>query len=115
MKGAASESSMGRLHNKVAAVFLSVLNTYEKRLEAAEQIDLSAVEDDMLTELFKDGIMPNPAMMAAITKFLKDNDISFETAQIEELSDTKRRLLERSKNRPSLATLTLVPTLDEVG
>lgn len=111
-KGAASESKLGSLHAKVADVFLKVLETYEKRLEAIDNIDLSEMADEieaaMVAKLFEEGSMPSPAMLSAITKFLKDNEVTFEIEKIDEISDTQRRLQARAKSRPNLAQLKVV-------
>lgn len=110
--GAAKEQQLGRLHAKITEVFMRVLETYHKRLDVAEGIDPNDVENEMLAELLADGIMPNPAMLSAITKFLKDNDIGFETEKLSELSDQERRLAERREKRKDFASLT---TLKVVG
>lgn len=108
-KGAAKEQSLGRLHNKITEVFIKVLDTYETRLDAIDALNSGELEAEMLDELFADAAMPNPAMLSAITKFLKDNDIGFDTEKLAELSDQERRLSERRKNRGNIISLT---TLD---
>ena len=112
-KGAANENALGSLHAKITAVFIKVLSTYEKRLEAMDAIDPSEIEDEMIQALFADDAMPNPAMLGAITKFLKDNSISFDTEAIAELSDQERRLAERRKNRGNLTSLTTLKVVGE--
>ena len=116
MAKAASQSKMNSLHDRVADVFLAVLKRYEIRMEIADMynagdiaLDPEEVSAEVLEKLLSDGHMPNAAMMAAITKFLKDNEILFEKEKIDELSEHARALEERRKNRPNLATLTLVP------
>lgn len=111
-RSAATEEILGGLHSKVADVFLKVLETYEKRLEAVDAVDTSDLKDELLSELFKEGIMPNPAMLSAITKFLKDNEISFESEKLDALSSQERRLRDRRSKRSDLSTLT---TLKVVG
>ncbi len=105
-KGSATEQVMGNLHAKIARVFEKVLATYEKRLDVADNLDTSEMEEDMLALLMGDNIMPNPAMLAAVTKFLKDNDIAFDTEEIEKLSATEERLNARKAKRTNLASLT---------
>ncbi|SEN67655.1 hypothetical protein SAMN05216227_102037 [Pseudorhodobacter antarcticus] len=106
-KGAATEQRLGILHAKVADVFSKVLQRYEDRLDALDAIpSMADVSEEVLTELMTDAAMPNPAMLAAITKFLKDNTISFDSEQLAELSSQERRLQERKANRPAMATLT---------
>jgi len=96
-KGAANEQVMGDLHTKVAQVFLRYLENIE------QAADVSDVADDAMAELLGPG--PNPAMMSAITKFLKDNSIAFDNDEIEKLSDTEQRLKARRLKRGGLVTL----------
>jgi len=110
--GAATETALGGLHSKVAEVFTKILARYEARLDAIETMNADNIEDEMLREIFEDGALPNPAMLSAVTKFLKDNDIGFETEKLTELSDQERRLSERRDKRSSLASLS---TLKVVG
>lgn len=111
-KGAAKEQSMGDLHSAVARVFNRVLETYEKRLAAAESIDITEVGEEVLGLLMDDNIMPNPAMLAAVTKFLKDNEISFDIEEIEKLSATEERLKARKDKRGKLSNLTNLVLVD---
>jgi len=97
-KGAANEQVMGDLHQKVAQVFLRILNDYEKASEVATAVD-EATEELLL------GSEPNPAMMGAITKFLKDNSIAFDTEEIQQLTDTQQRLNARRVRRGNLVSL----------
>lgn len=114
MTKAASQSNMNALHSRVAEVFLKVLQRYEDRLDAVDAItsgalDAGSIEQDVLAELMTDGSMPSPAMMSAITKFLKDNEVLFEKEVTEQVSAQQRALEEKRKNRPNLAQLSVVP------
>lgn len=102
---AASEAVLGNLHSQVARVFTKVLQTYEKRLDAIDNINTAELTEDVLNLLMNDNALPNPAMLAAITKFLRDNTISFDTREIEHLSATQERLNERRKKRTNLVHL----------
>lgn len=104
-KGAATQTALGELHNKVATIFTKVLDLYETRLQIAENIDPSEIEESLIEALMGDNIVPSPAMLSAITKFLKDNNIEFDTEQVAELSDQERRLAERLRTRPTLVDL----------
>lgn len=110
--GAAKEKALGRLHSKITEVFLKVLQTYETRMDAVEALKSGELEAEMLDELFAEATMPNPAMLSAITKFLKDNDIGFDSEKLNELSDQERRLAERREKRGNIVSLT---TLDAVA
>ena len=53
---------------------------------------------------------PNPAMLSAISKFLKDNDIGFDSEEVDALGETERRLAERREARKKAGVdLTVVP------
>jgi hypothetical protein len=104
--GSAKEKQLGALHAKITDVFLKVLQRYEQRLDKIETIDPTEFESELLEELFSENAMPNPAMLSAVTKFLKDNSISFDTEKLTELSDQERRLEERRKNRGNIVSLT---------
>ena len=85
-KGASTEQSLGNLHNKVTELFVKVLDAYESEPETA-----------------------NPAMLGAITKFLKDNSISLESETLDELSEMEERLAAKKRNRPNLKSVTTLP------
>lgn len=99
-KGAAKEGAMGRLHSKLATVFTRVLEDYERKLDAnmagAEIRD--AVEEAMIDELAMD-FEPNPAMLSAISKFLKDNEVMLDTEEVDKLNSQERRLKDRRDAR----------------
>lgn len=118
MAKAASQSKMNGLHDKVADVFIKVLERYEVRMDIADmyadgkiEIDPEEISAEVLDKLMGDGYMPSPAMMSAITKFLKDNEVLFEKEKIDDMSEHQRALDERRKNRPNLAQLSLVPKI----
>lgn len=118
MAKAASQSKMNSLHDKVADVFIKVLERYNARMYIADlyaegkiEIDPEEVSAEVLDKLMSDGYLPSPAMMSAMTKFLKDNEVLFEKEKIDDMSEQQRALEERKKNRPNLATLTLVPKI----
>jgi len=87
-KGASTEQSLGNLHNKVTELFVKVLDEYESTPESA-----------------------NPAMLGAITKFLKDNSISLESEALDELSEMEERLAAKKRNRPNLKAVTTLPLI----
>ena len=116
MAKAASQAKMNKLHDMVATVFIAVVERYLQRLTVQDkitsgEIELQDVTDEVLETLFSEDAMPSASMLAAITKFLKDNEVLFEKDKIEELSEVKKQLEERRKNRPNLANLSLVPNI----
>lgn len=109
---AATEGALGRLHAQLAKVFCKVLEKYEADLSALESIDRDKIEEDMLSALMEIK-EPNPAMLSAISKFLKDNDIGVDSQALEDLNSTARRLEERREARKKAGlSLHLVPHVE---
>ncbi len=109
---AANENVLGDLHARVARVFTKVLATYEKRLDAVDGIVVEELTEKALDLLMGDAHLPSPAMLSAITKFLKDNEISFDTEEIELLSATQERLNARKAKRGNLTKLTTLALVE---
>lgn len=97
---------LGKLHNKLTELFLSILNKYENDLTAMDNAG-----DELLDGLMAEGMMPNPAMLGAISKFLKDNLISLESETLDELSEMEERLAAKKRSRPSMASVTSLPLI----
>lgn len=108
--GAAKESQLGGLHSMLTRVFQKVLDKYERdldRIEAMSSEELGEEMADMLNE-------PNPAMLSAIAKFLKDNDIGMDSEAVDELNATQRRLADRREARKRAGiNLSVVPAVGE--
>ena len=112
-KGAAKVNELGRMHSTLARVMQRTLDKYLTSLEALEKLDADAVEDELLQELMKIS-EPNPAMLSAISKFLKDNDIGLDSDEVEELNGTARSLAEkRAARRQAGLSLTDIPHVGE--
>jgi len=111
-KGAASERMLGGVHSQLARVFSRVLEKYERGLEALDNIPRDQVEGDLI-EALMDLSEPNPAMLSAIAKFLKDNDIGIDSDEVEKLNATERRLADKRKARKEAGVnLSLVPHVE---
>jgi len=111
-KGAAKEAALGGLHSTLARVFTKVLEKYEKGLSALESIPADAIEADMIEALTAIS-EPNPAMLSAVSKFLKDNDIGMDSHEVDELNETERRLAQARKKRASSGmNLSVVPHVE---
>ena len=92
-KKAAKEDALGELHSALTKVFQELLNQYEQEMHANTNSP-----------------GPNPAMLAVITKFLKDNGIGMDSEEIEMLTSTERRLQERRAARKAAGiNLSVVP------
>jgi len=108
-KGAANSAQMGKLHSKMAAIMLRVLEDYNRKLDAVAQLDTDALEDDIIAALMEERFEPSPQMLAVIAKFLKDNSIEFEAEEINELSAMEQRLAAKKAARPTFASVTTLP------
>jgi len=98
-KGAAKEASLGNLHGTLTRVFTKVLQRYENNLDALSQEMKEFAADTAVDELLAEVTEPSPAMLSAIAKFLKDNDIGMDTEELNQLSDTERRLKDKRARR----------------
>ena len=110
---AANERVLGDLHARVATVFTKVLETYEKRLDVLDNIKTEELTEEVLSMLMAADTMPSPAMLSAITKFLKDNEIAFDTGEIEALSATEERLTARRAKRQGITRLTNLALVED--
>ncbi len=111
-KSTANESEVGNLHSALTRVFTGVLKKYEKQLELSNNLEINGdIESDMIQALIETS-EPSPAMLGAVSKFLKDNNIMYSTEEIEELSAQQRRLNNLKEARKgkviSLADIPLV-------
>lgn len=97
-KGAAREEVLGELHSKVAQVMKNALDRADKMATPSEDEDAIVVE-------------VNPALLTAVTNFLKQNQITVDTSsEVEELSATERRLREKREKRGNVVSLMDLPT-----
>ncbi len=114
-KGAATEQALGAVHSMLAKVFTRSLERQLKIYEALDRIPDGEIEADML-ETLVDMQEPNPALLSAMSKFLKDNDIGVDAGEIETLNATERRLEEqRKKRREAGVNLNVIPIRAEYG
>jgi len=124
-KGAAKVETLGALHDAVAQLFIKVLHKMHKDLDDAMSpkevtlneeggIDKDALAEAVMAEALSDG-MPSPAMLAAITKFLKDNDIGYDAEVLEEMSALERQLQDKARKRPAGLTLVDIPPVAADG
>ena len=108
-KGAATEKQLGKMHSMLAQVFTRCLEKQLKVYEAMDKIPEGEIEADML-EALSEMTEPNPAMLSAMSKFLKDNEIGLDSEEVETLNATERRLAEKREKRKRAGTLlSLVP------
>jgi len=114
-KNAASEEALGGLHSTVTKIFSRVLEGYLAKLDiAADQLaNASNLEDDLVAELLSMNIEPSPAMLSAASKFLKDNEVTYDSEQLDELGALEKRLAEKKSNRPDFSNVTQLPLTGE--
>lgn len=111
-KGAATEHALGAVHSMLTKVFTKSLEKQLKIYEFLDNIPDGKLEEDMI-ELLAQMTEPNPAMLSAMAKFLKDNDIGVDAGEIEQLTATERRLKEnREKRTRNGFTLHTIPAVD---
>lgn len=104
-KGAAKQEALGGLHSTLTKLFQKTLDNYMLAADKIEELDAAGLEDEMLTELLSKGFEPNPAMLGAITKFLKDNEIAFDDEDVDKLSKTEEALKKRREQRSNVVQL----------
>lgn len=106
-KGSATEKQLGSLHSLLAKVMgksldkdmieLSIMDLFaDFDFSTADPEDPAVAE--LVTALSKIR-GPNPAMLSAVAKFLKDNDIGMDSEEVETLNATQRRLEDMRKRR----------------
>ena len=108
-KSAAKEDQLGRVHATLARVFEKILVKYENDLD--KDLTGENLKEEMLDAVAR----VNPAMLSAVSKFLKDNDIQMDSEAIDGLSDTHRRLKEkREARRKAGLSISDIPLADAV-
>ena len=112
-KKAANETDVGHLHSALTKVFTAVLKKYERQLEAIDSLPSGSDLEDGMIELLLETADPNPAMLSAVSKFLKDNDIMYDSSEIDELSNQQRRINAlREARKGKLVSISDIPAVD---
>lgn len=93
---AATETKLGALHEKVAEVLIDALDGEE----------LPGYADPESGEVFEaKRIAPSAAIIAAATKFLKDNEITCVRDKGNALGELENKMEERRKRRASMTVI----------
>lgn len=109
-KGAANETTLGGLHSLLAKVFEKTLQKYLKTLEAVDKLDGDELENELVIAAIAAIGEPNPAMLSALSKFLKDNEIGLDSEEVDQLNATQRQLQDaRERRRKAGVDLSVVP------
>lgn len=105
----ASESVLADLHNTLARTMASSLNNQEEAMSLLEQF---REELPVAVQVFlKRAATPNPAMLAAVAKFLKDNNITADPDQ-SGTEVSQLGMLLASKRQKSLNDLSVEDTIN---
>jgi hypothetical protein len=113
-KGAAKQEALGGLHKVLTIVFQRTLDTYLQKIEKEQELLCSDdISDELLAAIMDKGFEPNPAMLGAISKFLKDNEIAFDDEDVDKLSKTEIALKARREARSNVTQLRLLPAVGE--
>ena len=70
-------------------------------------------DTDLIEELVLLDVEPSPAMLSAISKFLKDNEITVDSAELNTLSAHEERLKNKKASRPNLQSITNLKVVGE--
>lgn len=106
---AATEKELSALHKKVAAAMIKALDRDERATFLLERF-AEELPDEVVGFLMECTNI-NPALLQAITKFLRDNDISAEVDASTELNGLQQRLA--NKTRKSVGNVTALYDPDE--
>jgi NADPH:quinone reductase-like Zn-dependent oxidoreductase len=87
--GAASETKLGQLHEKVANVMIRSLDQIERRQDQWENTDNPEWDPPEAP----------PALLSVMAKFLADNKITCAPEAGNSVSDLEHKLAEKQKNR----------------
>ena len=99
----ANESNLGKLHEKLAEVMLEALTSQD---EAGFLLDeyKNEVPEAVLKFLEKVSQI-NPSLLTAITKFLKDNDITCQPEEGDRVSALQAKLAGKRRSVADIATI----------
>jgi hypothetical protein len=114
---AANEQELGVLHNITATVLkqtLDVFDVAQKAYIATGGLMRESNEEEGIAALYSQPPVLAPAMLAAIIKFLKDNDITAAPEQGNEVSALEDALARKRIRRLKQAVpINTVPHVDE--
>jgi len=111
-KSSATETLMGTLHSKVAAVMVRTLDGIELAQAAFEE---ALKGDDAQAVLDALGAMPqvSPAFLSAATKFLADNKITCQTDEDENIGGLAERLAKKREDARKKSVGNIIPFAQE--
>lgn len=115
----ANEQELGALHAstaKVLAQALEVLDVAQRAYIKTGGLAQAEDEETGLAALYAPPPRLEPALMSAITKFLKDNSITAQPEQTEVVSELEQALAaKRKKRKERIGNVLPFPGLDEAA
>lgn len=96
---AAKESELGDLHNKVAKVMGSALDTISKQQIVYEQAITRAIENEDPELMPASEPNVNPALLSVITRFLDSNKITCVPEAGNTMGELERKLKEKKERK----------------
>lgn len=115
-RGAAKQEALGHLHGVLTRVFQKTLDKYLAQMAVLDKFSNSDEEefaDEFLAAALAEMSEPSPAMLSAITKFLKDNEIAFDDEDVNKLSKTEEALNKRRAARSNVVQLTSLKAMGD--
>lgn len=97
----ATDKILGELHGRLAKAMLSALESSDSAIVLLEQFSEELPEP--VAVFLEKQASYNPALLTAITKFLKDNSITCSIEDNEEISELEKRL--KDKRRKSVGNV----------
>lgn len=94
-KSSAKESLLGELHATVAKIMLNALKAHDAKAIMVMSMVTAAKENGDAEAMANAIIMlpePNAALLGAVTKFLKDNEITCNTEDDDTMSALEQRM-----------------------
>lgn len=111
-KQKATDRELGELHSLLARSMKDALQSSDEAKSILEACHESGEELPPFVEAFLEkAATANPALLTAVAKFLKDNNITAAVEDSEEMSDLQKRL--KDKRRHSVDNV--VPITEDFG
>lgn len=92
----ATETQLSALHGHVASTMTAALNTSAQAEKLLRKYEDAAIPGEVIRFL-EQATVVNPSLLTAITKFLKDNDISCDIGSSDDLQELEASLARKRK------------------
>lgn len=95
----ATEDTLAQLHGKVAKTMIAALDQADRASSLLMKYSVTeeGLPDDV-RRFLEDACEVNPSLLTSATKFLKDNNISCDPAEDEDLAELQNRLKEKKRS-----------------